>query len=135
VRLQLTKRTDYAIRASLALARNPTQTMSSVQIAQRMGIPVHFTSQVMSDLVRAGVARAVIGRTGGYRLACDPSAVSVLRIVEAVEGDPRRRLCVLRGGPCERAQPCAIHHVFAGAQEAFVAELAATSLGDIAASD
>lgn len=133
MRLELTRRTDYAVRAMLALARHPGQTLSSVDIAEITNIPVRFVTQVMSHLVRAGLVQAVIGRSGGYRLSSEPRSVSVLAMVEAVEGDTRRQHCALRGGPCQGTSPCEIHHVFAGAQEAFIAKLAATSLATIAA--
>jgi len=133
MRLELTRRTDYAIRASLVLARNPGARMSSSHISRTTHIPLRFTRQVMSDLVRAGLVSAAVGRTGGYTLKAQPDKVSVLEIVEAVEGDSRRQHCSLRGGPCRRYEPCEVHFVFAGAQEAFIAQLAASSLAQLAA--
>jgi len=132
MRLELTRKTDYAVRAMLALARHPGETLSSADISELTNIPVRFVTQVMGNLVRAGLAHGVIGRSGGYRLSADPAAVSVLSIVEAVEGDTRRQHCVLRGGPCQYEQQCEIHYVFGGAQEAFINTLAASSLADIA---
>lgn len=131
MRLELTRRTDYALRAMLVLARNPGETLSSGQLADRTRIPVRFVTQVMSHLVRDGLVAAVIGRSGGYRLAVVPEEVSVLSIVQAVEGDTRRLHCVLRGTPCSGGPQCEIHHVFAGAQEAFLRELAASTLANV----
>jgi len=116
----------------LALARQPDATLSSSEIAAQTHIPVRFVSQVMGHLVRAGLARGVIGRSGGYRLASKPESVSVLSIVQAVEGDARRPQCVLRGGPCAGGAPCEIHFVFADARDAFTNRLAATSLASVA---
>ena len=131
MRLELTRRTDYAIRAMLTLARHRDETLSSADISARTNIPVRFVTQVMSNLVRAGLVHAVIGRSGGYRLLAKPETVSVLSIVDAVEGDTRRQHCVLRGGPCQNGQPCEIHSVFAGAQDAFHEHLATSSLATI----
>src|SRR3954447_23789663 len=133
VQLEPTRRTDYAVRATLELTRNRGQIVSATQLAQRTGIPVRFVPQVMAELVRVGIVGAVIGRSGGYRLDADPESLTVLAIIEAVEGDPRRVHCALRSGPCQRVTPCEIHHVFAQAQEAFVAELASWSLAAVAA--
>jgi Rrf2 family protein len=133
MRLEMTRRTDYALRAMLALARAPDDTLSSGDIAARTGIPVRFVVQVMGHLVRAGLVRGLIGRSGGYRLSSQPDSVSVLAIVEAVEGDARRPQCVLRGGPCAGAAPCAIHYVFADARAAFTTQLASTTLASVAA--
>lgn len=135
MRLEMTRKTDYALRAMLCLARECERTLSSVEIAARTGIPVRFVGQVMSHLVRAGLVTAVIGRSGGYRLDRDPARVSVLAIVEAVEGDARRQLCALRNGKCQRSAPCEVHHVFAGARDAYLDALAASSLTTIAAAD
>ena len=134
MRLELTRRTDYAVRAMIVLARNPNETLSSAELSQRTHIPVRFVTQVMSNLVREELVSAVIGRSGGYRLSSDPESVSVLAIVQAVEGDVRRQHCTLRGGPCQRFEPCEIHHVFSGAQEAFIAQLEASTLASVAAS-
>jgi Rrf2 family protein len=102
------------------------------EIAAAMGIPVRFLPQVMGDLARAGLVEAQTGRTGGYRLRREPSSISVLEVVEAIEGDSRRATCVLRGGPCGLDGTCDVHEVFASAQEALLAPLAATSLADLA---
>jgi Rrf2 family protein len=130
MRLEMTRRTDYAVRAMLVLARDPGVT-TSTEIAEQTGIPVRFVSQVMAHLVRDHLVTAVIGRSGGYRLAKSADKISVLSIVTALEGDTRRTHCALRGDRCDRRRPCEIHHVFAGAQEAFVAQLAASSLASV----
>src|SRR4051794_35853214 len=118
MRLELTKRADYAIRAVLALARTaPGERWSVRQLAEDQGIPARFLSQAMADLMRAGLVDAVVGRRGGYRLAKPAESISLLDVVEAVEGDSRRRVCILRGGPCALAAVCDVHDVFAGAQE------------------
>ena len=133
MRLELTRRTDYAVRAALVLARQPGETVSGSEIARQTQIPVRFVTQVMTSLVRAGMVSAVIGRAGGYRLNGDAGSVTVLAIVEAVEGMPRRTQCALRSGPCPGASICEIHHVFAAARESFVGELARWTLASVAA--
>jgi Rrf2 family protein len=133
MRLELTRRTDYAVRAALVLARNPTETVSGSEIARQSQIPVRFVSQVMTNLVRSGMVTAVIGRTGGYRLNGKAESVTVLAIVEAVEGMPPRTRCALRAGPCPGATTCEIHHVLAAARASFVAELARWTLASVAA--
>jgi Rrf2 family protein len=128
MRLELTRRADYAVRAMVALARQPAGVQSGTVLAREMAIPPRFVTQVMGDLVRGGLVVAQTGRRGGYRLARHPSLVSVLHIVEAVEGDARRRTCVLRDSPCSRDGKCDVHHIFAAAQDALLERLAAASL-------
>jgi Rrf2 family protein len=133
MRLELTKRGDYAVRAMLALARGSDNgLLSARRIADAMVIPVRFLPQVLTDLGRAGLVEAVPGRSGGYRLTRAASAISLLDVIEAVEGDSRRRTCVLRGGPCGLDGTCDVHDVFFRGQEALLTELAGSTLADLA---
>jgi Rrf2 family iron-sulfur cluster assembly transcriptional regulator len=133
MRLELTKRGDYAVRAMLALARaDGTGLLSARRIAEAMDIPVRFLPQVLADLGRAGLVEAAPGRAGGYRLARDAAAISLLEVIEAVEGDSRRRSCVLRGGPCGRDGFCDVHEVFFTGQDALLGHLARSRLSDLA---
>jgi len=132
MRPELTKRADYAIRAMLALSGSSGEgPISARLIAEDWSIPVRFLPQVLGDLGRAGLVRAEPGRNGGYRLGRPASAISLLDIIEAVEGDSRRRSCVLRGGPCGASGECAVHAVFAEAQDALLTTLSAANLGEL----
>lgn len=131
MRLELTKRADYAVRAMLALARPQAGQLTAAVLADLTGIPAGFVPQVMGDLVRAGFVANRRGRSGGYRLGRDAMEVSLLDIVEAVEGDGRRQTCVLRGGPCRREGACDVHDAFFRAQEAMFGALAGVSLADV----
>jgi Rrf2 family protein len=131
VRLELTKRADYAIRTVLALARSRDGERLSVRtIAAEQSVPPAFLPQVMRDLVRAGIVEGAVGRSGGYRLARAASDVSLLEIVEAVEGDSRRRVCVLRGGPCSISGVCDVHGMFVAAQDDVLTRLRRTSVAE-----
>ncbi len=132
MRLELTRRGDYAVRAMLALSRHPNGELVSVRrIAGEMDIPGRFLPQVMGDLGRAGLVEAATGRSGGYRLSRPPTEISVLDVIDAVEGDSRRRTCVLRGGPCGLDGYCDVHDVFFAAQDAMLGTLAAATLADL----
>jgi len=139
MRMELTKRGDYAVRAMLALARGSGPAaggnglLSARRIADAMTIPVRFLPQVLTDLQRAGLVEAAPGRSGGYRLARLPAEISLLDVIEAVEGDSRRRTCVLRGGPCGLDGTCDVHDTFFRGQEALLATLAEASLAELAA--
>ena len=132
MRIELTKRGDYAVRAMVALAAAPPDTLLSVRrIADEMAIPVRFLPQVMADLVRGELVTSTTGRSGGYRLARPASAISLLDVVEAVEGDSRRRTCVLRGGSCGLDGQCDVHAPFFEAQDAMSSRLAAADLASV----
>jgi Rrf2 family protein len=131
MRLDLTKRSDYAIRAMLALAMIRGRLLSSRRIAEQMHIPPRFLPQIMGDLTRAGLVIAHPGRAGGYQLADDSHATTLLRVIEAVEGDPHRRICVMRGTPCGADGECGVHTIFFSAEEALLDELSSATLGGV----
>jgi len=135
VKLELTHRGAYAIRAVLTLAREDgSDVVPARTIAKQMEIPVRFLPQVLGDLSRAGIVEARLGRAGGYRLAKVPASISVLDIIEATEGDTRRQTCVLTGRPCgESSVPCDVHAVFSEAQVAILARLSETTVADVLA--
>lgn len=132
MRLQLTKRTDYAIRACLYLAATgPESPDSSRRIAEVMDIPERFLPRVLAGLSAAGIVQAQIGRTGGYRLQRSPDQLSILELIEAIDGPSRSNACVLRQRACDATQPCAFHPVWEEAQTAFIDVLATTTLVDL----
>ena len=135
VKLELTHRAAYAIRTVLILAREDgVEVVSARTIAERERIPVRFLPQVLGDLSRAGIVEARLGRAGGYRLIKDPGFISVLEVIEAVEGDARRQTCVLTGGLCGESSPlCDVHTTFAEAQMAILARLAEATVADVLA--
>ena len=133
MRLELTRRGDYAVRVMLALARDPGDRWLSVPtVSAAMAIPERFLPRVMVDLVDAGLVVGRRGRTGGYRLARPADAISLLDIIAAAEPEPEERQCILRGGPCDVDGRCAVHDAFGGAREAMLERLGATSLSEVA---
>jgi Rrf2 family protein len=131
MRLDLTKRSDYAIRAMLALTMAPVGLLSSRKIAEEMKIPPRFLPQIMGDLTRAALVEAHPGRAGGYKLAKPASTVSILTVIEAVEGDPHRQICVMRGTACGVDGECGVHDVFFAAEGAILKELNGATLQSI----
>jgi Rrf2 family protein len=131
MRLDLTKRSDYAIRAMLALAKTKDGLLSSRKIAQEMHIPPRFLPQIMGDLTRAGLVDAHPGRAGGYRLAKPADSVTLLMVIEGVEGDPHRQICVMRGTPCGVDGECGVHYVFYAAEGALLQHLQSATLKSV----
>jgi Rrf2 family protein len=131
MRLDLTKRSDYAIRAMLALTMVGDGLLSSRKIAEEMKIPPRFLPQIMGDLTRAGLVLAHPGRAGGYQLTEGSASVTLLRVIEAVEGDPHRQVCVMRGAACGVDGECGVHDVFYAAEHAILKELSSSTLQQI----
>jgi Rrf2 family protein len=135
MRIAFSRRGDYAIRAMLALAEHqrPGENgyLSARRIAERMRIPARFVAHVLADLGRAGLVTAGAGRAGGYRLAAPAASISLLRVVDAADGNASVPRCVLRGSPCDLAGQCAVHGTIARTTSAARAELARTSLEEL----
>lgn len=131
MKLDLTKRSDYAIRAMLALTSGDGHLLSSRRIAEQMRIPPRFLPQIMGDLTHAGLVEATPGRSGGYRLSDPADEVTLLRVIEAVEGDSHRQTCVMRGGQCGADGYCIVHDVFFAAEASLLERLSSATLGSV----
>jgi len=137
MKLALTRRGDYALRAALYLAErwDPAGFAKIRDVAAAMNLPASYTPHVLLLLAGSGIATAKAGREGVYRLARPPDEVSVLEVVEAAEGELRSTTCILRGGPCHWETACAAHAAWSEASEAFRSSLARTTLADMARED
>jgi Rrf2 family protein len=133
MRLELSRRGDYAVRAMLALARSDPETWRSARvIATEMRIPLRFLPRVLRELTAAGLVVARRGRSGGYRLRLAAVDISLLDVVDAVEPPEAVPRCVLRGIPCGADGRCAVHDVFDEARTAHRARLAKATLASLA---
>lgn len=132
MRLELTRRGDYAVRAMLALsAPDVDPWLSAARISGAMSIPERFLPRVLRELARSGLIEARTGRTGGYRLARPASTITLLDVIVAVEPEDDARRCVLRGIPCGRDGRCAVHEPFDQARLALQGRLAATTFAEL----
>ena len=133
--LRLTRRGDYAVRAALHLATSADRYLKIREIAAAMDMPLSYTPQVLKLLATAGLAEAKAGPDGGYRLRTGPSDITLLQVVEAAEGPFDLGRCILRGGPCHWEDACAVHAAWSGVVQACRAEMARTTLADLARAD
>jgi len=122
MRLELSVRTDLALRAIRRLAAGGER-MARVELAGELETTPDFLARVMAPLVKAGWVQSRPGKTGGYTI--DPSArsASVLDVIVVEEGLPADDRCVLRSGPCNPDERCALHDTWSKARDAMLAEL------------
>ncbi len=135
--MTLSKRGDYVMRSAISLARVYDENVSRKirEVVAETEVPQTFASQILADLVRAGLASSKAGRTGGYRLARPPSDISVLEVIEAAEGPLRAERCALSEGPCRWSSVCPLHETWSAATAALRELLAKTTLAEVAARD
>ncbi len=137
MRLKLSKRGDYVVRSAIALANGyglPAPKKLR-QISVEMGVPRTFVSQILGDLVQAGIATSFFGANGGYRLTRAPEEITLLDVVEAGEGPLESDTCVLGDEPCHWESVCPLHETWSSATAAMRAELAATTLATLVERD
>lgn len=129
--MEVTKKAEYAISALLELAMNPGQFISSKEIAYRQNIPANFLPQIIAMLGNKGWVEGVRGPGGGVRLVGDPNKISVLEIVEVVEGPIAITRCLSLDGDCINDSNCPLHPVWKKAQDAMLGVLSNTNLSDL----
>ena len=135
--MTLSKRGDYVVRSALALARAwPTGEPRKIrEVVAEMGVPQTFASQILAELVRAGLASSKAGKDGGYRLSRPPEEIALVDVVEAGEGPLRAERCALGDGPCRWDDVCPLHETWRTATEALREVLGSTTLADLAQRD
>jgi len=108
------KSTRFALYACLEMARAGDGLVTIPAIAAKFAISAHHLAKVMQLLVKRGLAEAVRGAAGGYRLARPAKEVTLLDIVEIFEGNARLERCLLDDADrtCERAELCRLKKVF-----------------------
>jgi Rrf2 family iron-sulfur cluster assembly transcriptional regulator len=129
MRLELAGKTDLALRAMQVLCERGER-MGGAEIAGSLGTSVQYLPQIMSPLVRRNWVESNRGPNGGYRLVVQLSSLSVLDLIEAMEGPTDTSTCVLRGETCDASDPCALHGAWSRARDALLRELASMSLSD-----
>ncbi len=103
----LPKTAEYALRAAVWLGRDPDQTESAEQLAERTKVPRRYLHKVLQNLVRAKLVRSQSGPGGGYALSRSPDKISVLDVVNAVAPLERIRHCPL--GLASHTRLCPLH--------------------------
>ena len=133
----LSKRGSYAAAAAICLARayQTGRPKKLREISAEMDIPRTYVSQILGDLVHAGIATSSAGRDGGHRLARSPEQVSVAEVIEAAEGPLVSARCALGDGPCRWQAVCPLHETITTATASLRQVLASTTLAVLAERD
>lgn len=131
--MQITRQADYAVRAVLYLARlGPGGRASTAQIAREQKIPLTFLAKIVSQLSSAGVVRATRGAHGGVALARGADEISLLDIIEAIDGPVMLSECTLNPDTCTLSDDCVVRVVWCETRSDLVARLANTKFAKLA---
>jgi Rrf2 family protein len=134
--MNLNKSTRYALYASLEMAQSESEAQVTVaQVAERYKIPETALAKVFQRLVRSGLATGTRGIGGGYRLAKDPSQVTVLDVVSVFEPPRPLRQCLVQdrpGPPCANLPTCRLKRLFDEVDENTRSTFASVTLDTLA---
>ena len=133
--MEVSRRTDYAIRILLELARSNGTPVSVRALAESQGVPYAFARGIQRELVAARLVESRQGAHGGIFLARPADTISLLDVVEATQGAPSCSVCTSDPGWCQRMGDCAIHGVWSEADRMVSEYLGSKSLAGLIGSE
>lgn len=111
--MRITRQADYAVRVVLYHSSRPVNSIVTVEEVSRIKqIPRSFAAKIYQRLCKAGIMKSLRGASGGYVLALEPVEISLLEVVEAIDGDLDINLCVVDQKACSMSNACAVHPVW-----------------------
>ena len=130
--MQITRQADYAVRAVLYLTQmGPDHRAATSQIAEEQKIPPSFLAKIVSQLSVAGLLQTSRGARGGVSLARTPEEITLLEVVEAIDGPIFLNDCVADHGSCVFGDTCPIQPIWCEAQSELVARLGSTTFDKV----
>ena len=132
----ITRRTDYATRAVLALALADDGRPRKIQeLADATATPTSVLEQVLPQLRSAGIVRSERGPSGGYRLNHRPEEITLGKVVRLIQGPLAPIACATRHEPelCAMALGCSLQETWSAVRDATIAIIDDTTFADLAA--
>lgn len=131
--MQITRQADYAVRAVRYLARlSPNQRAATSTVAREMKIPPSFLAKIISQLSIAGLLHTSRGARGGVNLGREPGEITLLDVVEAIDGPILLNECVGDPKNCPFDGECPVHPIWKETQEQLVKRLRETTFATLA---
>jgi Rrf2 family transcriptional regulator, iron-sulfur cluster assembly transcription factor len=131
--MQVTREGDYGIRSVLYLARQPFKKVSFVnEISEEYKIPRSFLAKILQKLVKAKIVRSYRGVRGGFSLAKEAGDITVLDVLETIEGKMALNVCLTDKKKCSFLKRCPTHGLWKNAQSKLSDLLKNTTFEDLA---
>lgn len=132
MRLEISRRADLAVRALVVLSGESGRVKAG-DLARQLDTTPGFVPQIVRPLVKRGWVRSDPGPRGGYSASADLDQVTVLDVIEAVDGPTDLGHCVVAEQACGGAPHCALHVAWGRARDELLDQLGKVSLEDLAA--
>jgi Rrf2 family protein len=132
--LRINKMTDYAIRVVRAIYLDPDKVVTSVVISERENVPLPILFKVLRILNAAGIVNSRRGRgdkVGGYELLVDPAKLTLLDIIQVVQGDVFLSDCLQDESICCHRNSCGVHLEMQRINDVLRKECAAKSIKEL----
>jgi Rrf2 family protein len=130
--MQITRAAEYGVSGLMHLGRLRRGGMAMIdEVSRAEKIPKSFLAKIFQQLGRAGLVRSSRGARGGFSLARGPEKITVLEIIEAIEGRIVFQRCRLDTPDCEHVGGCALCGLFERAQDGVKDALTGTTLRDL----
>lgn len=132
--MQITRQADYALRAIFHLTKlDPAQRAATSQIAEEQRIPPSFLAKIISQLSIAGLIHTSRGARGGVSLARSPEEITILEVVEAIDGPIALNECTSSPEACPFGQNCPLRKLWCGTQSELIEKLRTTTFAQFLA--
>lgn len=115
--MELSRKTDYALRTMIELSAGDGDTTSATELARRTQVPYTFLTKILAELSAHRLVSITRGRTGGARLAVDPARTTALQIIETIGGPITLNRCVVEADSCPRQTYCSVHEMCSTARK------------------
>ncbi len=109
---QIKARVDYGLQIMLGLAENPQKIIPVSKIAKRMGVSSVYLIQIAQSLFKAGLIKSKEGAHGGYYLAQAAPDISILQILEALDGKIELNCAIDKDVHCPQASSCQVRDIW-----------------------
>jgi Rrf2 family transcriptional regulator, iron-sulfur cluster assembly transcription factor len=134
IEMQLTLTGEYAVRAMIHLASVPPGELAQISdISARWDIPENFLRKIIPSLTRSGMIASRRGNGGGVSLAKPAESITLLDVIEAVEGPMYLNKCLIGPEFCNRTAWCVVHCVWSDAQDTLKGILRSKSIAELVA--
>ncbi|MDD3213943.1 MAG: Rrf2 family transcriptional regulator [Eubacteriales bacterium] len=133
--MKLSTRGKYGLYAMYYLAEHQGEGPQSLQNIASVGIPKQYLEQLLGNLRRAGLVGSVRGAQGGYKIAKAPEKITILDVIDAMEGPLELSECMSNESTCDRSCQCPVRRVWRTLTDSINRELAGITLGDMLATD
>ncbi|GJM24374.1 MAG: Rrf2 family transcriptional regulator [Phycisphaerae bacterium] len=135
--LSLSRKSDYALLALAEMARGEDCSLSIRMLADRLDVPPRMMTNILNSLTHRGLVKSCRGAQGGYSLALSPRDITVLALLEAIEGPAQLALCCCEDDAreedkCRIKNACGIQAPIQKIHEAICELLGQVTVHDIA---